>query len=60
MFPWLSTGEVNQITGKKKKICLHIVMYQPKIYILFLHIQAQKPLCLNKVTEWKEKVDKEE
>ena len=35
-------------------------MYQPKIYILFLHIQAQKPLCLNKVTEWKEKVDKEE
>lgn len=60
MFPWLSTGEVNRITGKKKKFCLHIVMDQPKIYILFLHIQAQKPLCLNKVTEWKEKVDKEE
>lgn len=35
-------------------------MDQPKIYILFLHVQTQKFLCLNKVTEWKEKVDKEE
>lgn len=35
-------------------------MDQPKIYILFSHVQAQKFFCLNKVTEWKEKFNKEE